>query len=187
MTDRGSQATFLVCAQKLNETPDARACCWLSSPNGEWETWRRNAPSPSSRTPANVPCGWSDTLEPAEPLLIWRWYSESAAEFFKARLNCGRLARGQVKGRFVDSLNRQRAEAGFVSRLKQLLLCQLLGESHGEVGKQSMSFPRTRESRPSPHVKRTTGFRLALRLAGMTAYLEKIFAFFAPSRFRFFI
>ena len=51
-------------------------------------------------------------------------------------MNCGRLAQGQAGCGFVDSCNRQRAEAGFVSSLKQLLLCQLPGESHG-IGRVS--------------------------------------------------
>ena len=107
--------------------------------------WRRKAPSPST-TRAKVPGRWSGTLERMD-LPIWRWYSESAAEFFQTGLNCGRLAQGQVGCRFVDSLNRRRAEAGFVARLKQLLLCQLLGESHGNELKRKKSKPRKREGR----------------------------------------
>jgi hypothetical protein len=59
---------------------------------------------------------------------------ESMTKFFQTGLNCRNLAWRAAACRFLDRLNRRRAEACLVAGLKQLLLDELLGESHGTRG-----------------------------------------------------
>jgi hypothetical protein len=56
---------------------------------------------------------------------------ESVTKFFQTGLNYGNLDWRAAACRFFDRLNRRRAEACLVAGLKQLLLGELLGESHG--------------------------------------------------------